>query len=132
MEGESRMMSQAEQLKARTKQFAIRIVRVFRSLPKTDEARIIGKQLLRAGTSVAANYRAVCRSRSKAEFISKMSVVVEEADETVFWLELLTETSIIAERRLRELLAETNELLAICAASLRTAKIRRVNPVVPQ
>ena len=82
------MATQPEQLKARTKQFAIRIVRVFKGLPKNDEARIIGKQLLRAGTSVAANYRAVCRSRSKAEFISKMSVVVEEADETAFWLEL--------------------------------------------
>ena len=126
------MESQAEQLKARTKRFAIRIVRVFRSLPKTDEARIIGKQLLRAGTSVAANYRAVCRSRSKAEFISRMSVVVEEADETVFWLELLTETSIIAEARLSELLGETNELLAICAASLRTAKVRRTHAATSQ
>ena len=83
------MAVQAEELKARTMQFAIRIVRVFKGLPRGDEARIIGKQLLRSGTSVAANYRAVCRSRSRAEFISKMSVVVEEADETVFWLELL-------------------------------------------
>ena len=120
------MATQPEQLKARTKQFAIRIVRVFKSLPKNDEARIIGKQLLRAGTSVAANYRAVCRSRSKAEFISKMSVVVEEADETAFWLELLFETSIIAEARLRELLTEVNELLAIFAASLWTARERRI------
>jgi four helix bundle protein len=120
--------TQPEQLKARTKQFAIRIVRVFKSLPKNDEARIRGKQLLRAGTSVAANYRAVCRSRSKAEFISKMSVVVEEADETAFWLELLFETSIIAEARLRELLTEANELLAIFAASLWTARERRIGP----
>jgi four helix bundle protein len=119
------MPTQPEQLKARTKQFAIRIVRVFKSLPKNDEARIIGKQLLRAGTSVAANYRAVCRSRSKAEFVSKMSVVVEEADETAFWLELLFETSIIAEARLRHLLTEANELLAIFAASLWTARERR-------
>jgi len=118
--------SQPEQLKARTKQFAIRIVRVFKSLPKNDEARIIGKQMLRAGTSVAANYRAVCRSRSKAEFISKMSVVVEEAAETAFWLELLFETSIIAEARLRDLLTEANELLAIFAASLWTARERRI------
>ena len=86
------MATQPEQLKARTKQYAICIVRVFKGLPKNDEGRIIGKQLLRAGTSVAANYQAVCRSRSKAEFISKMSVVVEEADETAFWLELLVET----------------------------------------
>jgi four helix bundle protein len=119
------MATQPEQLKARTKQFAIRIVRVFKGLPKSDEARIIGKQLLRAGTTVAANYRAVCRSRSQAEFISKMSVVVEEADETAFWLELLIETSIIPEVRLRDLLTEANELLAIFAASLWTARQKR-------
>jgi four helix bundle protein len=119
------MATQPERLKARTKQFAIRIVRVFKSLPKNDEARIIGKQLLRAGTSVAANYRAVCRSRSKAEFISRMSVVVEEADETAFWLELLIETSIIPEVRLRDLLSEANELLAIFAASFWTARQKR-------
>jgi len=121
---------QPEQLKARTKQFAIRIVRVFKSLPKNDEARIIGKQLLRSGTSVAANYRAVCRSRSKAEFISKMSVVLEEADETVFWLELLVETNIIPAARLRDLLTEANELLAIFAASLWTAKQKRKSQLV--
>ncbi len=119
------MATQPEQLRARTKQFAIRIVRVFKSLPKNDEARIIGKQLLRAGTSVAANYRAACRWRSKAEFISKVSVVVEEADETAFWLELLIETSIIPEVRLRDLLTEANELLAIFAASLWTARQKR-------
>ncbi len=119
------MATQPEQLRPRTKQFAIRIVRVFKSLPKNDEARIIGKQLLCAGTSVAANYRAVGRSRSKAEFISKMSVVVEEADETAFWLELLIETSIIPEVRLRDLLTEANELLAIFAASLWTARQKR-------
>ena len=114
-----------EQLRARTKQFAIRIVRVFKSLPKDDEARIIGKQLLRSGTSVAANYRAVCRSRSKAEFISKMSVVAEEADETVFWIELLFETRIIREVRLQELHKEAKELLAIFAASVWTARQKR-------
>ena len=130
------MATQPERLKARTKQFAIRIVRVFKSLPRNDEARIIGKQLLRAGTSVAANYRAVCRSRSKAEFISRISVVVEKADETAFWLELLIETSIIPEVRLRDLLTEANELLAIFAASLWTARQKRksqsVNVSMPQ
>jgi four helix bundle protein len=90
------MVYQAVELKDRTKQFAVRIVKLFRSLPRTDEARIIGKQVLRSGTSVAANYRAVCRARSKAEFIAKVGVVVEEADETVFWLELLVETGIDA------------------------------------
>lgn len=88
-------LSQAEQLRERTKQFAIRVVRLFRSLPKTEEAKIIGKQALRSGTSVAANYRAVCRARSKAEFIARLGVVVEEADETFFWLELLVETGIV-------------------------------------
>lgn len=111
-----------EQIRNRTKQFAIRIVRLFRSLAKTDEARTIGRQLLRSGTSVAANYRAVCRARSKAEFIAKIGVVVEEADETVFWLELLIETGIVSEEKLRDLLKEANELVAIFAASQRTAR----------
>lgn len=107
----------------RTKQFAIRIVRLFRSLPKTEEARTIGKQVLRSGTSVAANYRAVCRARSKAEFVAKIGTVVEEADETLFWLELLVETELVARSRLNGLLIEANELLAIFAASQRTVKI---------
>ena len=113
-------LSQAQELKERTKQFAIRVVRLFRSLPKTEEARVIGKQALR--TSVAANYRAVCRARSKAEFVAKIGVVVEEADEAVFWLELLVETAIISQARMNGLLAEANELLSIFAASQRTAR----------
>ena len=116
------MTIQAEQLKDRTKRFAIRIVKLFRSLPKTEQARVIGKQVLRSGTSVAANYRAVCRAPSKAGFIAKMGVVVEEIDKTVFWLELLVETEIIAPLRLDSLLTEANELLAILAASQHTAK----------
>lgn len=116
------MLDQAEALKLRTKQFAIRIVSVVRSLPRTREGDVIGKQLLRCGTAVAANYRAVRRSRSKAEFISKVSIVVEEADETVFWLEFLGETEVVSKEKLSLLLKEANELLAICAASLRTAK----------
>jgi len=85
----------AEELKAPTRRFAVRIVRLFRALPKTDEARVLGKQVLRSGTSVGANYRAACRARSKAEFTAKMGLVVEECDETVFWLELLIETGIV-------------------------------------
>lgn len=115
-------MTKQEILKDRTKQFAIRIVRLFRALPKTDEGRILGKQILRSGTSVGANYRAVCRARSTAEFISKIGIVVEEADETVFWLELLVETEIMAVSKLQSLLDEANELLAIFAASQITAK----------
>jgi len=116
------MMSQPEELRARTKQFALRVIKLFRSLPKTDEARILGKQVLRAGTSVAANYRALCRARSKAEFIAKMGIVIEEADETVFWLELLVESGIVSPSRMENLLAEANELVAIFVASRRTAK----------
>ena len=116
------METQQAQLKTRTKQFAIRLVKLFRSLPKTEEARVIGKQVLRSGTSVAANYRAVWRARSKAEFIAKIGLVVEEADETVFWLELLVETSIVQQNLMDSLLHEANELLAIFAASQRTAK----------
>src|SRR3989475_6564346 len=85
-------MIQSEVLKERTKKFAIGIIKLFRMLPKTEEARVIGRQVLRCGTSVAANYRAVCRARSKAEFVAKMGIVVEEADETVFWLEMLADT----------------------------------------
>ena len=121
------MLTQPEQLRERTKQFAIRIVRLFRSLPKNDEARIMGKQLLRAGTSVAANYRAVCRARSRAEFISKIGVAVEEADETVFWLEILVETGLVPRVQMEKLLAEANELLAILAASQRTARAGKVS-----
>ncbi len=118
-------MNQAEIYKARTKAFAVQIVKIFRSLPRTEEARVIGKQLLRSSTSVAANYRAVCRARSKAEFISKVGIVVEEADETVFWLELLTETEIMNAKDVQPLLEEANELLAIFAASQKTAKTNR-------
>ncbi len=115
-------MTQSERLKGRTKEFAIRIVNLFRALPKTDEARTIGRQVLRSGTSVAANYRAACRARSKAEFISKIGIVVEEADETVLWLELLVDTGIVQESKMKDILAEANELLAIFAASQSTAK----------
>ncbi len=129
MSGCARMnkLDQAEALKSRTKQFAIRIVGVVRSLPRTREGDVIGKQLLRCGTAVAANYRAVCRARSKAEFISKISIVVEEADETVLWLELLADTSVVPTGKLSLLLKEANELLAICAASLSTAKNNRAS-----
>lgn len=119
------MNSQPEILKRRTKTFAIRRVRLFKALPTTDDARVIGKQLLRSGTSVAANYRAVCRSRSRAEFIAKVGVVVEEADETVFWLELLSEVGIVGGTRIQDLLKEANQLLAIFAASQRTARANR-------
>jgi len=92
------------------------------ALPRTREANVISNQVLRSSTSVAANYRAVGRARSKAEFVAKLGVVIEEADETVFWLELLAESSIVKPEKLRDLLAEGNQLLAIFSAARRTAK----------
>ncbi len=97
-------------------------MRLIRTLPRTDEARIIEKQLLRCSTSVAPNYRAACRARSKAEFTAKVGIVVEEADETVFWLDLLGELEVLNSEKRKEPTAEANELLAIFAASQRTAK----------
>jgi four helix bundle protein len=117
--------SQPEILRDRTKQFAIGIVRLARIFPSNEESRIIGKQLMRSATSVAANYRAVCRARSKAEFIAKIGIVVEEADETVFWLELITDLNLLSTVKTSELLKEANELLAIFSASNQTARCRR-------
>jgi len=114
--------SKQQQLRERTKKFALRIIRLFRHLPRTTEAQVLGKQLLRCGTGVAANYRAAGRARSKAEFVSKMGIVVEEADETVFWIECLVESEIVKQELLQDLQAEANELLAIFAASQRTAR----------
>jgi four helix bundle protein len=116
------MKTKPEELRDRTKRFAILTVKLVQSLPRTDASRVLGKQLLRCATSVAANYRAVGRSRSKAEFISRMAVVVEEADESVFWIEMLCDTDIVAQERVQPLLQEANELLAIFAASHRTAR----------
>jgi four helix bundle protein len=115
----------AEKMKARTKAFAVQIVNFFRTLPKTEEARVLGRQMLRAGTSEAANYRAVCRAKSQADFISKMKTVVEEADETLFWLELIEETQICASEELTAVMIEADELLRIFSSALCTAKGRR-------
>jgi four helix bundle protein len=106
-------VSPPQELRERTKKFAIRIVRLFQALPKSTEAQVMGKQLLRCGTSVAANYRAVCRARSKAEFVARMGIVAEEADESVLWLELLEETSILNHERLQDILQEAKELVSI-------------------
>ena len=115
-------LSKQEELRNRTKRFALRIIRLFQHLPRTTEAQVLGKQLLRSGTSVGANYRAAGRGRSKAEFISKMGIVVEEADETIFWVECLIESGIVKPELLTDILAEANELVAIFAASQRTAR----------
>ena len=118
------MNSQPEQLRDRTKAFALRVIRLFRSLPYRTDCQVLGKQLLRCSTSVAANYRAACRARTKAEFIAKVGVVVEEADEAVLWLELLTESGIVSSDKTDLLLSEARELTAIFTASRRTARER--------
>ena len=118
-------LNQAKQLQDRTKQFAIRIIKAFARLPKDEAARIIGRQFLRSGTSLAANYRAACRARSAADFISKISIVTEEADETHFWFELLVESKLIKMKTVGPLMSECEELLKIFSASLATAKRNR-------
>ena len=109
-------------LKTRTKHFALRVLRLYRSLPRTEEARVLGIQLLRCSTSIGANYRAACRGRSRAEFTAKLGIVAEEADEAVFWLELLQEGNIFPAEKLRGLLGEANELVSIFVSSVRAAR----------
>ena len=125
MPEELNKLDRAKALQDRTKKFAVAIVRGFTALPKSDEARVIGRQFLRSGTSVAANYRAACRARSKAEFISKIAIVVEEADETIFWLELLVDANVVAAVSIAPLRDECEELLKIFSSSLATAKSNR-------
>jgi four helix bundle protein len=102
-----------EEFKKRTKTFTLRNIKVFQSLPKTDEAKIIGKQLLRSASSVGANYRAVCRARSQAEFFAKLSITIEEADESLFWLEILVESQIVTENKLPDLMKEAEEIIKV-------------------
>jgi four helix bundle protein len=111
-------------LRQRTKVFALRIIKLFRALPKTEEARVLGRQILRSGTAVGANYRSACRARSRADFISKIGITIEEADETAYWLELLIDAGIMKRTRLEGLLVEADELVRILQASRTTAKSR--------
>ena len=111
-----------EDMKRRTKQFALRVIRLVESLPNGRTAEVIGRQLLRSGTSVGANYRAACRAKSTADFIAKMGTVEEEADESSYWMELLVEAEIVKADRLESLMKEADELLAITVASINTAK----------
>jgi four helix bundle protein len=113
-----------EMLRNRTKQFALRIVRMFAVLPKNSAAKVIGHQVLRSGTSVAANLREATRARSKSEFLSKLGIVEQELDETILWLELLVEAQIVPANRMAALCTEADELLRIIVASIRTAKKR--------
>jgi len=111
----------AEIFKKRTKKFVVDNIKFFRTLPKTEEAKIIGQQLLRSSSSVGANYRAACRARSKAEFHSKSSTAVEESDESVFWMEILVEAEVVNIQQVGHLLKEGNEILKIVPASRKMA-----------
>jgi four helix bundle protein len=113
----------ASLLLRRTKNFALDNIRFFQSLPKTDEAKILGKQLLRSSTSVASNYRAACRSRSKQEFYAKICIVVEEGDEALFWLELISESGIQTNVKIELILKEAKELIRIFSATKKSTKL---------
>lgn len=112
----------SDELKLRTKQFALRVISLVDALPKTLTGRTLGAQLIRSGTSVAANYRAACRARSKNEFISKLGTVVEEADESVFWLEMIIETKLLKQVLVESLLKEASEITAIMVASSNSSR----------
>jgi four helix bundle protein len=124
MKNEEKTMDELERgadLRKRTKQFALRIIRLCEKLPARPAGRVIANQLLRSGTSIGANYRAACRSRSTADFISKIGVVLEEADESAYWLELVVESGLLPTKKLESLRKEAEELVAIFAASRITA-----------
>ena len=119
-----------EEMKARTKAYANRVVKLCAALPVNWIAQTLGKQLLRSGTSVGANYRAVCRAKSNSDFINKLRIVEEECDESLFWMELLVENNFIKPVRLRELMKEANELIAIVVSSAKTARTSRDASIV--
>jgi four helix bundle protein len=111
-----------EEFKQRTKQFALRVIRLVESLPATRTADVLGKQLLRSGTSVGANYRAACRARSTAEFQSKMGIVEEESDESNYWIELLVDAGLVKNDLVQDLLREGNEITAMTVASIKSSR----------
>ena len=114
-----------EEMKARTKAYAVRIVKLVQSLPRNRECDVLGSQLLRTGTSVGANYRAVCRAKSTADFINKLRIVEEECDESLFWMEIFTDAGLVKAARLRNLMAEGDEILRIVVSSAKTARTSR-------
>ena len=119
-------MRNQSDLKKRTKAFALRILKLVDALPTTTAGRALASQIVRSGTSVAANYRAACRARSTADFIAKMGIVEEESDETLFWLELSEESELVTAAKLTAIKEEANELIAITGASIKTARRNRV------
>ena len=109
-----------QEFKQRTKALALRVIKLVSSLPKNTVSEVIGKQLIRSGTSVGANYRAACRARSTADLIAKLRIVEEEADECLYWMELIVEAKLVDVANLRSIMSETNEILAMTVASIKT------------
>jgi len=110
----------ASEMKSRTKRYALRVIKAVEALPRNRVSDVLGSQLLRSGTSVGANYRAVCRAKSSADFLNKLKMVEEECDESIYWMELLIESGLLAQRNLAPLMDEGDEILSIVVASLRT------------
>ena len=110
------------EMKARTKSFALRIIKLVEALPSNRTADVVGKQLVRSGTSVGANYRAACRAKSNADFMAKMGTVEEEADESAFWLEVIVESGLMKEELVKDLLDEADQIVAIMVSSINTAR----------
>ncbi|MBA4185564.1 MAG: four helix bundle protein [Acidobacteria bacterium] len=116
-----------QEFKDRTKQIALRVIRLVESLPNTNTAQIIGKQLLRSATSVGANYRAACRGKSTADILHKLAIVEEEADESLYWLELLIESEIVTEKKLSVLMSDINETVAMTVSSIKTLRSKNID-----
>jgi len=116
-----------QELKTRTKQFGLRVIKLVNSLPRSQMGKVIGNQLLRSGTLVRANYRSACRAKSTADFIAKLGIVIEEADESLYWMELISDSGLIKPSLMKDILKEANELTAIFTASIKTTK-KKSNP----
>ena len=125
IDGKTDKVEFVDQFQKRTKKFVVDNIKLFRKLPQTEEARIIGRQLLRSSSSVGSNYRAACRARSQGEFHSKLSIVVEEADESVFWMEILIEAQIIKESEIFDLIKEANEILKVVSKARKTVSAKQ-------
>jgi four helix bundle protein len=121
-----------KEFKERTKQIAARVIRLVESLPSTTSAQILGKQLLRSATSIGANYRAACRGKSAADVIHKLSIVEEEADESLYWLELFVDAELIPEKRLLQLMADINEIVAMRVSSIKTLRSKNLTNPKPK
>ena len=111
-----------DDLKKRTRAFALRVIKMCEALPKGRTADVIGRQLLRSATSVGANYRAACRAKSRADFVAKMGIVEEECDECLYWMEILVDAGLVKQQRLSQLMREAHELLSITITSIKTAR----------